>query len=343
MSVVKELERKLAAAERKAASYANRTDAFVSNLEDILLEVEFPKLKPYKYSKKKKIQRVVNLLQSDLHYGSDLKVDEVPIPYGTVEERRRTAALAREVIEYKPHYRDETKAIIHLAGDIIQGRLHDLADAAPVAEQVTRAIYLQGALIARVAEHYPEVEVYCTPGNHGRIKDRHRDRAVAQKWDSFENIIYEALRIKFLDVKNIKFHIPKTPFYEYSLFGMRGFITHGDTVLNPGYPGKAINVAKLENQVMKLKEARGNYQLVGVGHVHVPSVIQLPSTTLVTNGCLIPPDAYAVSIGFHNNVTAQQLWETVPGYMMGDHRMINVNTETDKDSSLDKLIPPDAR
>jgi len=57
--------------------------------------------------------------------------------------------------------------------------------------------------------------------------------------------------------------------------------------------------------------ARGKYALVAVGHVHVPSVIRLPSTTLLTNGCLIPPDPYAVSIGIHQNTRVQQLWESV--------------------------------
>lgn len=263
--------------------------------------------------------------------------------YGSTEERRRLAAVAREIIEYKEHYRDHTELVIHLAGDLIQGKLHDIASAAPMAEQVTRAIYLLGSFIRRGVEHFPKVTVYCTPGNHGRIKDRHAQRAVEQKWDSFENIIYEALRLMFLNENTVTFHIPKTPFYEYSLFGMRGFITHGDTVLNPGYPGKAINVAKLESQILKLIAARGDYRLVGVGHVHVPSVTHLPSTVLITNGCLIPPDAFATSIGLHSTACVQQLWETVPGYMFGDHRMLNVNASTDKDASLDRVIPADVR
>jgi DNA repair exonuclease SbcCD nuclease subunit len=261
--------------------------------------------------------------------------------YGTTEERRRTAALAREVIEYKDHYRDHTELVVHLAGDIIQGRLHDIASAAPVAEQVTRAIYLLTSFLRRCAAAYPKVSVYCTPGNHGRIKDRHPSRAVNQKWDSFENIIYEAVRIAMHDAANVSFVIPKTPFYEYALFGMRGFVTHGDTVLNPGYPGKAVNVAKLESQALKLMSARGDYRLIAVGHVHVPSVVHLPSTVLVTNGALIPTDEYGTSIGVHSTACVQQLWETVPNYMFGDHRMLNFTAETDKDTSLDAIIPSD--
>lgn len=336
-----DLQRKITLLERKNEALQNREGLLADNLQILLESIDFGNVKPYKSKSKKATKRIVNAFVSDVHFGADLRKEEAPQPYGTTEERRRMAAFAQEIIEYKPHYRDSTELAIHFGGDIIQGKLHDLASAAPMAEQVTRAIYLGNTFIKRCAESYPFVTVRCTPGNHGRIKDRHRDRAVEQKWDSFENIIYESLRISLAGVPNVKFEIPHTPFYEYEMFGMRGFITHGDTVLNPGFPGKAVNVAKLEAQVLKLQAARGDYKLVGTGHVHVPSVVHLASTVLVTNGCLIPTDSYGMSIGLHSTPCVQQLWETVPGYMFGDHRMLNFTNKHDNDASLDKIIPPD--
>lgn len=336
------LSKKYAVLKRKHAELKDAGVLFTDELREII-ETAPVYCNPYQPSKKKTVKRAVNILLSDLHFGADLDPAESPLAYGRVEERRRMAAITREVMDYKTHYRDHTELVVHLAGDIIQGKLHDVVAAAPVAEQVARAIFLLGSFLRHAAENYMRVTVNCTPGNHGRIKDRHSDRAVNQKWDSFENIIYESLRIMFSNVKNISFNIPKTPFYEYELFGMRGFVTHGDTVLNPGYPGKAVNVARLEAQILQLMAARGHYDLIAVGHVHVPSVISLPSTVLITNGCLLPPDPFAVSIGLHKNAAAQQLWETVPGYMFGDHRMLNVNEKTDKDASLDKVIFPDSQ
>lgn len=338
-----ELYKKYLRLEKKYDSLKSNGVVFTESLEEMLADCPLFYLEPYKPAKHKKVKRYLNVLLSDLHFGADLDPAESPLAFGTVEERRRMAAITREVVDYKPHYRNETELVVHLAGDIIQGKLHDVLSAAPMAEQSTRAIYLLGSFLRTVSANFPKVHVYCTPGNHGRIKDRHSDRAVNQKWDSFENIIYESLRIMFSKAKNVRFTIPKTPFYEYELFGMRGFVTHGDTVLNPGYPGKAVNVARLESQILQLIAARGKYDLVAVGHVHVPSVIHLPSTVLITNGCLIPPDPFAVSIGIHKTATVQQLWETVPGYMFGDHRMLNVTSATDKDASLDRIIPPDDR
>jgi len=328
---------------KKYAALKNQGAVFTEELRDLMEDMPHFATSSYKSPKRSPAKRFVNIMLSDLHFGADLDPSESPVPYGTTEERRSMAAVATEVMDYKTHYRDDTELVVHLAGDIVQGKLHDLVAAAPMAQQTTRALYLLGSFLSLSAENYRTVHVYCTPGNHGRIKDRHENRAVNQKFDSFENIIYESLRVMFRKQKNVKFTIPNTPFYEYELFGKRGFVTHGDTVLNPGYPGKAINVARLESQVLQLMAARGKYDLVAVGHVHVPSVIRLPSTTLLTNGCLIPPDPYAVSIGIHQNTRVQQLWESVPQYLFGDHRMIDVGPHTDSDASLDKVIPPDDR
>lgn len=338
------LEQSLKNQLKNNAKNKNKTDLVASILNQELKDALdlLPRHVKAKYkSTSKRLERYVNILLSDLHFGADLDPNEVPYKYGRDEERRSLAYVAKEVLDYKPHYRNETGCIIHLAGDIIQGRLHDAAAGAPVADQMARAIYLLTHFIDLMSSNFKEVQVYCTPGNHGRNKSRHPERAVDQKWDSLETVIYKAVEIACKSRANVKFSIPKTPFYEYELFDMRGFVTHGDTVLNPGYPGRAINVGNLEKQILGMQNARGIYDLVAVGHVHVPTVTWLPSTVLLTNGCLIPPDSYATSIGLHANVRVQQLWETVPGFMFGDHRMIKLTEAVHENSSLDSLIPPE--
>jgi hypothetical protein len=337
-------ERRAKKIESLGLDAAARNELFTTSLRKMILEAKFVAAKPYKTKAKKKTNRIVNIMLSDLHYGANLTGEETPYKYGHLEECRRTAAVVRETCDYKEHYREETELYVHLLGDIIQGRLHDLRDAAPLAEQAFRAIYVLTAAIARFREAYKKVTVFCTPGNHGRFKDRHPERAVNQKWDSLENVIYSALEIHFAGDAGIKFVTPKTPFYEYQAFGMTGFMTHGDTVLNPGYPGKSIGISRLEQQILKITSSKGHRALFGVGHVHVSSATQIPNgSVILTNGCLIPPDEFAVSIGIHATACSQQLWETVPGYMFGDHRVLNVDARTDADPSLDDIIPPHAK
>jgi hypothetical protein len=347
MSIIDKAERRaehkeflaVAKQERVYLDLLTGQNLFLEKLSDIVQNTAW-NVKPYRSTKKSPFKRAVNVLLSDLHYGADLVPEEHPLLYGVREERRRTSAVVKEVLEYKEQYRKDTELVVHLAGDIIQGRLHDLRDGAPMGEQFARALWVLSGAVARFSEGYGKVTVYCTPGNHGRIKDRHHSRAVDQKWDSFEYMIFMALKFRFANLSNVKFVIPRTPYYIYDLFNLKGFITHGDTVLNPGYPGKAINVGRVETQVLKLISAFGHFDLVGTGHVHVASATQLPNGThLVTNGCLIPPDSYAGSIGIHTTACGQQMWETVPGYMFGDHRVININEKNDKDSSLDAIIP----
>jgi hypothetical protein len=67
----------------------------------------------------------------------------------------------------------------------------------------------------------------------------------------------------------------------------------------------------------------------------------LPGGTIViTNGCLLPPDAYAESIGIFDTACGQWMFESVAGHMVGDARFITVGEHNDKDASLDDIIAP---
>lgn len=318
-------------------------ELFTQALERYLPKtVNVPKYDPK--SKKSPTDRILNVMWSDLHFGANLDEREVGSQYGSVEEARRMAAIVQQTASYKPQYRKNTELYIHLLGDVIQGQLHDARDGAALAEQMARSIHILVHAVAFLSSQFKKVSVFCTTGNHGRNTSRHKDRAVNQKWDSNETIIYYAVKTAVASLPNVTVTIPMTPYYEYEAFGMRGFMTHGDTVLKPGFPNKSINVAGLHTQVNDINSKHSldkRFSLFGCGHVHVASDVTLPNgEVVVTNGALIPADAYAKSIGIMSSTCCQQMWETVPGIMFGDHRRINVNEKTDKDATLDKIIPP---
>jgi len=149
-------------------------------------------------------KRIVNIALSDLHYHSLLDPRELPFEYGPLEEARRTAKIVQEVCEYKSQYRDDSELFVHVFGDIIQGDLHDPRDAATITEQFGAAVYLLSQAVTTWAAAYKRVTVRCVPGNHGRNKRRHPDRATTQKWDSFENMIYFALKMAVATLPNVK-------------------------------------------------------------------------------------------------------------------------------------------
>lgn len=302
---------------------------------------------PYKATDKTKNPktRAVTLTLSDLHFGGDLKSEETGADsYGAVEEARRLAEIVRQTCDYKPQYRKETKLVLNLGGDLFEGKLHDPQDAAPMSEQVCRTIHLLGQAIAHLAAHYPEVQVNCTTGNHGRDMNRHSGRATTGKWDSIETVIYFALKTALKAHKNVSFSIPKTPYVMYEVFGAKYFLTHGDNVLNAGNPGKSINVRNLEFQLNRINASlqdKDEVKVAIVGHTHVASVsLMAPGVTVVTNGALTPVNGFAVSLGILEGVCSQTLFEAVPGHPIGDIRFIRVDSNTDKDSTLDDIIKP---
>jgi hypothetical protein len=332
---------------RKQAIIGAREETFFEKFEELSTKIFSKKVVPAGLAKKEKpsakgIQRELNILLSDTHFGSDLDESYVPLKYGRLEEARRLAAVVKQVCEYKVQYRKETRLRVHLGGDIIQGQLHDSRDGDILAAQCARAIHLLTQAIAVFAAEFPEVIVDCTTGNHDRFTSRHKERATYEKADSLATVIYFSVKTAVKPLKNVTVEIPCTPYVSFESFGVKCFGTHGDTVLNPGYPGSMVNVRTLENQINKINAALPNsdeYRLFFVGHVHIGMLLHMGNgAILITNGPLIPSDQYSVSIGLFESHCGQWMWESVPGHVVGDSRFITVNGATDKDESLDAVI-----
>jgi hypothetical protein len=329
---------------KNSAISMTRQTLFLDAIQDIFSNLSWPTAKPYKAKKDKKTERILNVILSDLHYGADLKIAETNHRYGPIEEARRTAAVVAQVADYKRQYRDSTVCYVHILGDIIQGKLHDPQDAAPEAEQFARAIWNLGQAIEFLSREFKGVRVFCTPGNHGRNKSRHPTRAVNQKWDSDETKIYLALQMVLKNLPNVTVETFLTPYYIYKAFGNRGFMTHGDTVLKPGFPGSSIAVNSVRHQINEINNGLGvgqDCKLFGVGHVHTASSTRLPNNTVfLTNGCLLPTDEYAQSIGIFDTTCCQQIFESTQDFIFGDRRDAIVDSNTDADKSLVSIIKP---
>lgn len=328
---------------RQATDYLAKQEFALERMEAIAKRFSERKWIPeYKGKKAKHVERRVNLILSDLHYGADLDPKLVTFPYFAVQESRRTAAICAQVADYKRQYRGETELEIHLIGDIIQGKLHDVQNAADLTKQFDRALHNLIYGIEFLATEYRKVTVRTSVGNHGRDVHRHPERAMQDKYDSNEFRIYRAMKYRFAKVPNIVMETPMRGFYMYDQFGMKGVMTHGDTIFNPGYPGKVVDVQKLSTQINAFKLAHEDNReaiLFGMGHVHTAMDVCVGGNTIITNGCLIPTDEYAQSIGIYNSHCSQQLWETVPGHMFGDHRRLDIGKGEDEDASLNKIIP----
>ncbi len=155
-------------------------------------------------------------------------------------------------------------------------------------------------------------------------------------------MIYQAVKYGVASLPNVKVNIPYTPFYVYKAFDKTGFGTHGDTVLDVGFPSSTINISKIRNQINEWNAGpEVNYDMFFVGHVHTGSIVHIPSgPVFMSNGCLVPSNGYAQSSGRKHTNCGQWVWESVPGFMTGDCRFLNVNETHDRDASLEKVISP---
>jgi len=326
-------------------------DLFLSRLEDLMNRMftkHAPKAFGYsvKRAPKDSVQRMVTLVLSDLHLGSNLDPREVPHRFGAVEEARRLAWVTKSVCEFKRDYRKQTKLTVLLLGDLIKGLIHASASGAKLAEQVADAVWLLYQVFVILGSQYRSVAILCSSGNHDRNPGVHADRAINDKWDSFATHIYIAIKAALAHIDNVTVEIPRTPFVEYSPFaGQRVYATHGDTCLSVGNVGRSLNTEHLESQMLAINDGetqRGkeSYRLFIVGHGHV-GMLSYPATgALCTNGCLIPPDPFTVSIAHPSSRNGQYLIESTPDFLVGDSRFVQVGPKQDQAAALDKIIRP---
>ena len=330
---------------RKLRKHYGEVEFMLRRIEDAVAAIPTVKVTPYKVTKKikQKEPRTLNLLLSDLHFGSDLTIEQHSHAFGKVEEARALGAVVRNVCNYKIEYRDQTELVVNILGDTIENVLHGVNSADHLHMQAARAMYLLSQAIARFSENFPKVVVNFAVGNHGRDTSIHHSRATDLKWNALETTIYYGVKLACQSLQNVSFHQPLTPWITYKAQGHNVYATHGDTNLNPGNPGSKVDIKGLENQTNKINASlsdRDEYAVFAVGHVHHAFVTTLSNAThLITNGALVPPNSYAQTLNIMESQQIQVLWETTPEYPVGDFRFINV-TKSGKDKSLDKVIKP---
>lgn len=293
-----------------------------------------------------KATRTLVACVSDTHFGANISKDEMggANEYNWTIASRRMAALAEQIVSYKQQHRKETDLVIQLNGDIIAGLIHNQEGFVDLlTTQVAGTLDLLLQFISYCACHFSKVRVICTPGNHGRnMAKSDKGRATTNKWDSYETMIYVALRAALKAIKNIQLEIPECGFALYKVQGHNLLQTHGDTIINMSDPGTAINMKSIANQVNKFNAnlETGKVSIVCVGHTHTPTTQLLENgACVVINGCLSGVDPYAQSIGIFGNHPTQIIFEATQKYPVGDLRMIQVKS-ADADKRFDSIIKP---
>jgi hypothetical protein len=334
-----------AAINRRTAVGLARDMLVARRLEQIITKSIPQRIKPSGYAKKRVTKpgsRTVNLLLSDHHIGAFIDPQELPEGYDLLSAGRRLGKVCVETIDYKIQYRDKQHLNVLLNGDIIQGQLgHDQSEDLPGAEQFMAALHILIQMLVNFSAEFPTVKVWCQSGNHGRSILRHPKHATAEKWDSHETQLYYALKCAVGHIPNISFDIRRQPISIIPVYDKAMAMTHGDTVVkvaNPRTGGSTYEQA--------LERMNGNLtygskiDLLVIGHYHSPYFMSFKSGSALVNGALLPPNGFAMGLGYESSQCSQWIWESVEGHIYGDSRLIKVGPDDDKDGDLDDVIPP---
>jgi hypothetical protein len=297
-------------------------------------------------SNKKPTKRLLTLLLSDLHFGLTVDPREVlKSEFNWTVAARRLVKFCHQAVEYKTHHREETELQVVLNGDVIHGVIHlSEANIVPLTEQIYGATAILVKALDYLHKHFKRVRVLCLPGNHDRVTYRSKERAVSQRWDSHSHAIYLGLQCAFRSNPSVTFDIPMAGMGTYETPGSHlVFASHGDTEPSVGNVGKALNVSQVTTSLLKLNAGNPYNKKIEValfGHWHQPSIWMLQDGTIcIVNGCLLGSDPYGQnSVGFFNSMPAQIMFESVKGYPVGDHRIVQLR-DADNVTEYDKIIP----
>lgn len=319
-------------------------------INSIVVPIQIPKaiIKP----KTGGLHREVVVSLNDTHFGLIVDPKEVggTNKYGWLEACRRTAMMAQQVADYKIEKRGEVKKLhIVLNGDIVQGKIHDMTALTSdlMALQQNGAIHILTHFIGYVKQFYPEIEVSGIAGNHcDNPHRREGGRVTSHKYDSVVNPVYYALSAAFRNNSDIKFNFPHGLHIDLALPGGRAVFAHGDTLFSKqlGNPGTNINVKGLSDVINRWNQAEmtkggDSAKLFVFGHTHVYCNFRtFDGVQVLVLPCLSGIDPYAHSLALNHNTADQGVFESTPGHIMGDLRLVDL-LSADNNKELDKIIP----
>jgi hypothetical protein len=295
--------------------------------------------------------RSICVALTDLHFGTNVDSAELggKNEFNWQVAARRLGFIIEQLETYKMELRQLHEEVVFLlGGDLIGGIIHNQEgpDYDLITFQVNGALSYFIQAFEHIKAFYPKIRVVCQPGNHGRVMHKQsKDRALSQKYDSFENIVFYALSRYFAKDPKVEIIVPKTPYAEVTVQGHRIFMTHGDGVFVTGNPGKSINTDNIDKQVQRVNAEERNknrkaFELFVFGHVHQPAHFLVSSGAhVIINGSMIGTDSFAQGVGVMSNNPVQVAWEMNSKFAVGDSRWLFVK-EADGQKRLESIIHP---
>jgi hypothetical protein len=262
-------------------------DIAATIIECCVAEIAKLRIKPVSVPLKKSVGENLEFhcLRSDAQVGqyTDEAWTQGVSQYDSQIYRERVQRLTEKISLFK--HQDSSslglnKLIIYHLGDQVEGegifRGQSFALDLSGVEQLFYSVEVECSFILAMAHIFPEVEVYCVPGNHGRPGRKGDNHPKT----NFDYVFYRIMQITLRGQDNVKFYISESP----SMLIQQGIFVF---LLNHGDMAKSWNGIPyygLDRAAKKVNDLFGmiiHYNLCG--HHHTPCNM---ADHIIMNGCL---------------------------------------------------------
>ena len=260
------------------------TNAIVDCCRVELSKKSFSPIKvPHRANAKESLD--MHLLRSDAQVGqyTDASWVQGLSHYDSETYRERVGKLTEKVLLFRGE--DEgslglNKLVVHHLGDQVEGEnifkgqsfYLDLN----LVNQLFHSVEVESNFLLSMAKVFPEVEVFCVIGNHGRPGAKGQNHHKT----NFDYIFYRILQMALAHQKNIKIYVSESPSMVVQHGEKLFILNHGDTAKS----WQGIPFYGLERMFRRLP---GLYNMVIdyclCGHHHQPANI---ADRILMNGCL---------------------------------------------------------
>jgi len=310
----------------------NHTQAFVNNCLASIAKMNIkPVTPPKKETHTENLE--AHAMRSDAHVGEEVTKESVQgiSNYGSEIYKQRIGTWIDKMITFREQDKKSlglNKLVVYYLGDQVTGETIFRGQAfyldLNLTDQLFYSVEVESNALLALAQVYPNVEIFCVLGNHGRPGMKG-----ANHWKTnFDYLFYRSLKQTLANQKNIQVYISESPSMIVQHGNFIFFLTHGDAA--KGWMG--IPFYGLERMLRRLP---GLYNMVIhymlCGHFHQPAAIG--DSKILLNGSVVGGSELSINRMGLTNLPSQKLF-----YFDKVH---GINRETDLHLALPMELKPD--
>ena len=172
------------------------------------------------------------------------------------------------------------KLVVYHLGDQVEGegifKGQPFAIDLPGVEQLFHSLRVEAGFVLFLASIFPEVEIFCVPGNHGRPGRKGDNHPKT----NFDYVFYRLLQMTLERQENVKVYVSESPSMLVRQGEFNCLLNHGDNATSwNGIPYYGLD--RVAKRVHELYGMVINYNFCG--HHHTPCNL---ADRVIMNGCL---------------------------------------------------------